>query len=165
MWTKMVCKPVSILSLKHWSISFHWPLYINCSNALITLTSKTPYKLWGKCFNFMTPSCHDLLVTKLRSNLHPFISWHHHVAGLVQERCNSNELAMDLHLSCTNPSMWWPFCDHTKVKASPGPLSSCIIMAGPVSVPSSNRQFQRIPLTLSSEIVNSLRPSDAYMHQ
>ena len=89
--------------------------------------------------HFMTPSC----------------CW------LAQERCNSNELAMDLHFSCTNPSMWWPFCDHTKVKASPGPLSSCIIMAGRVSVPSSNRQFQRIPLTLSSEIVNSLRPNEA----
>ena len=26
--------------------------------------------------------------------------------GLVQERCNSSALAMELHLSCTNPSTW-----------------------------------------------------------
>ena len=30
----------------------------------------------------------------------------HHVDGLVQERRNSSVLAMKLHLSCTNPSMW-----------------------------------------------------------
>ena len=29
-----------------------------------------------------------------------------HVDGLVQERRNSSALAMELHLSCTNPSMW-----------------------------------------------------------
>ena len=28
-----------------------------------------------------------------------------HIDGLVQERCNSNALAMELHLSCTNPSI------------------------------------------------------------
>ena len=28
-----------------------------------------------------------------------------HVDGLVQERCNSSALAMELRLSCTNPSM------------------------------------------------------------
>ena len=26
---------------------------------------------------------------------------------LVQERCNSSKLAMELHLSCTNPSICW----------------------------------------------------------
>ena len=29
-----------------------------------------------------------------------YIDW------LVQERCNSSALALELHLSCTNPSMW-----------------------------------------------------------
>ena len=27
--------------------------------------------------------------------------------GLVQERCDSSALAMELHLSCTNPSLWY----------------------------------------------------------
>ena len=30
-----------------------------------------------------------------------------HTDGLVQERCNSSALAMELLLSCTNPSIWW----------------------------------------------------------
>ena len=29
-----------------------------------------------------------------------------HLDGLVQERCNSSVLAMEFHLSCTNPSIW-----------------------------------------------------------
>ena len=29
-----------------------------------------------------------------------------HIDGLVQERCNSSSLAMELHLSSTNPSIW-----------------------------------------------------------
>ena len=29
-----------------------------------------------------------------------------YIDGLVQERCNSSTLAMELHLSCTNPSIW-----------------------------------------------------------
>ena len=28
-----------------------------------------------------------------------------HIDGLVQERCNSSALAMELHLLCTNPSI------------------------------------------------------------
>ena len=28
------------------------------------------------------------------------------IEGLVQERCNSSALAMELHLSCTNPLIW-----------------------------------------------------------
>ena len=28
------------------------------------------------------------------------------IAGLVQERCNSSALAMELRLSCINPSIW-----------------------------------------------------------
>ena len=30
-----------------------------------------------------------------------------HVHGLIPERRNSSALAMELHLSCTNPSMWF----------------------------------------------------------
>ena len=40
--------------------------------------------------------------------------WHalqwHHIAGLVQERCNSSALALELHLSCTNPLIWSSSC-------------------------------------------------------
>ena len=31
---------------------------------------------------------------------------HHHINGFVQERCNSSALAMELRLSCTNPSIY-----------------------------------------------------------
>ena len=35
------------------------------------------------------------------------LKWHEaHVNGLVQEKCNSNALGMELRLSCTNPLMW-----------------------------------------------------------
>ena len=30
-----------------------------------------------------------------------------HIAGLVQERCNSNANALELCLSCINPSIWY----------------------------------------------------------
>ena len=31
-----------------------------------------------------------------------------YIGGLVQERCNSSALSMELHLSCTNSSIYWP---------------------------------------------------------
>ena len=31
---------------------------------------------------------------------------HQYLDGLVQERCNSNANALELHLFCTNPSIW-----------------------------------------------------------
>ena len=36
-----------------------------------------------------------------------FSAWHYHIDGLMQERRNSSALAMELLLSCTNPSIWW----------------------------------------------------------
>ena len=30
-----------------------------------------------------------------------------HIDELVQERCNSSAIAMELHLSCTNRSIWY----------------------------------------------------------
>ena len=30
----------------------------------------------------------------------------YYIDGLMRERCNSSALAMELHLSCTNPSIW-----------------------------------------------------------
>ena len=34
-------------------------------------------------------------------------TWWDHIDGLVQERRNSSALAMELRLSCTNPSISW----------------------------------------------------------
>ena len=33
-------------------------------------------------------------------------SWWHYINGLVQERRNSIAIALELHLSCSNPSIW-----------------------------------------------------------
>ena len=32
-----------------------------------------------------------------------------HIDGLVQERCNSIANALEVRLSCTNPSIWLPY--------------------------------------------------------
>ena len=37
-------------------------------------------------------------------NIDTSFYYHHHILGLVQERRNSSALAMELRLSCTNPS-------------------------------------------------------------
>ena len=52
---------------------------------------------------------HDVTVmVKLVSSYSTAFILHHcyHTEGLVQERCNSSALSMELHLSCTNPSIW-----------------------------------------------------------
>ena len=36
---------------------------------------------------------------------HPEVYYQEHFDGLVQERCNSTALAVELRLSCTNPSI------------------------------------------------------------
>ena len=36
-----------------------------------------------------------------------------YIDGLVQELRNSSAIAMELHLSCTNPLMWWFFLKKT----------------------------------------------------
>ena len=42
----------------------------------------------------------------------------HKIDGLVQERRNSSELAMELHLSSTNPSKWslFKYLDYEKLR-------------------------------------------------
>ena len=44
--------------------------------------------------------------------------WIPHFDGLLQERHNSCALAMELCLSCTNPSIWWPmqFCKQIRTE-------------------------------------------------
>ena len=46
------------------------------------------------------------------------VSWH--IDGLVQERRNPSALAMELRLSCTNPSIRWVLCS-----VLPMPSSEC----------------------------------------
>ena len=48
-----------------------------------------------------------------------FISLHNETTdfdGLVQERCNSSALAMELRLSCTNPSTYFMMRTHPEVR-------------------------------------------------
>ena len=42
----------------------------------------------------------------MRMDYYRLLIYHSHIDGLVQERCNSNALAMELLLSCTNPSIY-----------------------------------------------------------
>ena len=62
---------------------------------------RKPIILWQTCAKikpFFTDS--PLLVLVI-------LGWFCHIEGLVQERCNSSASAMELHLSCTNPSILW----------------------------------------------------------
>ena len=53
------------------------------------------------------PLCEAMTKGKLRSDYELITDTPHliHVNGLVQERCNSSALVMELHLSCTKPLM------------------------------------------------------------
>ena len=60
----------------------------------------------------------------------------HDIDGLVQERHNPSVLALELHLSCTNQSIWFimsaimPSYTYTKVKCKIYYLlSNCILMS------------------------------------
>ena len=44
---------------------------------------------------------------RLKLHLIPFMVSYYNIDGLVQERRNSSALAMELRLSCTNPSILW----------------------------------------------------------
>ena len=57
------------------------------------------------------------------------------INGLVQERHNSIANALELHLSCTNPSKWWPnyvmWCHMASLDHNtplPSKCSSCVYM-------------------------------------
>ena len=39
----------------------------------------------------------------------------HHIDEVVQERRNSSASAMELRLSCTKPSIYWPFVKETTI--------------------------------------------------
>ena len=51
--------------------------------------------------------CHELArLSRLQYAVLPFDHWWQHIDGLMQERRNSSALAMELRLSCINPSIW-----------------------------------------------------------
>ena len=51
---------------------------------------------------------------RLQQGQSDHIKLNHNIDGLVQERRNSSVLAMELRLSCTNPSIWCNMEIHTK---------------------------------------------------
>ena len=62
-----------------------------------------------------------MISTDLKTKINLYtnnINSFHNINGLVQERRNSSALAMELHLFCTNPSIWnhkrSDFTDFTK---------------------------------------------------
>ena len=64
------------------------------------------YNIFGR-----SGTCADLwLIMRPQTS---FGSLHTHIDRLVQENCNSSVLAMELRLSCTNPTMWYIFMQST----------------------------------------------------
>ena len=47
-----------------------------------------------------------LIMLCIASSVHVEAAWYQHIDGLVQEGCNSSVFAMELCLSCTDPSIW-----------------------------------------------------------
>ena len=84
------------------------------SSLFCASTNSCPdYSVWQESDGNQTPGTltgHSLRC-QLYSLAHQWASIFHlplRFDGLVQERCNSSALAMELHLSCTNPSTWAP---------------------------------------------------------
>ena len=61
-----------------------------------------PEKIWVKNY-CMDPS----KFMKTKDNLFLSVMSVLHINGLVQERCNSIANALELHLSCAHPSIWY----------------------------------------------------------
>ena len=61
---------------------------------------------------YLIASMNELMYNQVAGDLFMVLMWHHfdinkHTDGLVQERRNSIANALELHLSCTNPSIWY----------------------------------------------------------
>ena len=52
------------------------------------------------------------IILNIVKSLQPVWERNHDLNGLVQERCNSSALAMELRLSCTNPLICEHYLDH-----------------------------------------------------
>ena len=59
--------------------------------------------IWNE---YWTPLCVLIFLSKLHWMIWLRIQSYVQVDRLMQERCNSSALAMELRLSCTNPSIW-----------------------------------------------------------
>ena len=69
------------------------------------LVSDTTFKIADKILFFILfPTSVGLLFIK--STLQSYKEQLQYFDGLMQERCNSIANALELHLSCTNPSIW-----------------------------------------------------------
>ena len=66
-----------------------------------------------------------------------FLLFYIYIDGLVQERRNSIDNALGLHLSCTNPSLWYSFRIRTKI------------------TPALTRQIPRICLSWMDQVLGS----------
>ena len=88
-----LCKFISIffLTLQRMmvmgkSVTMRSLAYASQNLHFVVLISVSLYKSWDRCF-----------LSKVQWN----------IEGSVQERRNSSALAMELRLSCSNPSLWW----------------------------------------------------------
>ena len=62
----------------------------------------------GKCFHLMTSSCNSFIITMaIHNQQQRLYNYAAHINGLVQKRRNSIANALELRLSCTNPSIWY----------------------------------------------------------
>ena len=83
----------------HPSLIFAW-----CHRML----HKTPWTTHSTSQEICT--CVAFSCALLRFDKSPFAPWYN-IDGLVQERRNSSALALEVRLSCTNPSIWpWSCC-------------------------------------------------------
>ena len=58
----------------------------------------------------------------------PIVACWDHIDGLMQERCNSIANALELHLSCTNPSTW-----HHRSQSTLEQVIACCLMVPAIS--------------------------------
>ena len=76
----------------------------------------------------------------------------HNIAGLVQERCNSIANALELHLSCTNPSKWcvpYPTCvDSLAGEAVEWSMADCFYGNGEHILVSGGRHYGNMDIMI-----------------
>ena len=82
--------------------------WINIPTCWIILTM-TSAKYWHSYHGSVSSFNSPYVVTSPLVTWWCLMAWRKldpHLDGLVQKRCNSSALAMELHLSCNNPSIW-----------------------------------------------------------
>ena len=114
------------------NITLYWTQYERYDDKTLcsdyALTKDTPYltlmgKLWGIFLNsgerghceMSRSHCNIFCEVLVWCNLQNVLGHcDTHIDGLVQERCNSSVLAMELLLSCINPFIWY-LCNGNQV--------------------------------------------------